>query len=347
MGLIPLVAVIVAVGVYAVYDGTRVAAVTLRGYIDGEKIGLVDDPKFAEILKKRFNTTFTYQKAGSLDMIGLDHTGRDYLWPSSQTALDLYEMRHGKPKRSEIIFNTPIVLYTRRMVADALITNGYVTEQNGTYFLDMAKFLPALESGMHWSDLGLDLYGTVVVFTTDPTKSNSGNMFAGRLANMINGGNVVTQQTVDAVLPKLTVIYRCLGYAESSRADLFSQFLKTGVGAKPLAAGYESQLIEFSNTNPGDYAQLKDDVIMMYPVPTVWSSHVLLGLSDQGAKALDVLMDKEIQTLAWEKHGFRTGINSANVDTSGLKVAGVSPVISRIIQMPDSQVMQRLIDAPQ
>jgi hypothetical protein len=117
------------------------------------------------------------------------------------------------------------------------------------------------------------------------------------------------------------------------------------VGARPLVAGYESQLIEFANTNPRDYAQLKDDVVMLYPVPTVWSSHVYIALSDKGRRVVDAMMDPLIQQNAWEKHGFRTGVNAASVDTSTLPVQGVAPVVSRIIQMPDSGTMETIIQA--
>ncbi|MGI6172444.1 MAG: hypothetical protein ACOYI8_00925 [Christensenellales bacterium] len=344
-GLLLLVLVILVAGTYSWIQGRQAQQVEITGYIGGEKIGLVDDPTVKKILLDKKGLTLDYQKAGSLDMIRLDHAGRDYLWPSSQTALELYEKTFGKPPKSEIVFNTPIVLYTRQMVADALVQAGYVTEKDGEHFLDMKAFLPVLEKGERWENLGLPLYGAVLVSTTNPTKSNSGNMFAGLLANMINDGNVVTLDTVDAVIPRLKALIERLGYMETSSADIFSQFLKTGVGARPLVAGYESQLLEFANTNPKDYEQIKDDIVLLYPVPTVWSSHVYIALSENGKIGLEALLMPEIQTLAWEKHGFRTGINAANMDVSNIPVQGIAPVISQIIQMPDSQVMEKLIKA--
>lgn len=344
-GLVLLALVIAVAGVYTYLDSQKTERTAITGYIGGEKIGLVDDPEVKKILLDKMNLTLNYQKAGSLDMIHLDHAGRDYLWPSSQTALDLYEKTYGKPPQSEIVFNTPIVLYTRGIVAEALVKAGFVTKTEGVHFLDMAAFLPVLEEGRRWEDLGLPLYGPVLVSTTNPTKSNSGNMFAGLLANMINQGQVVTPETTSTVIPRLQALIERLGYMETSSADIFSQFLKTGVGARPLVAGYESQLIEFAHTNPEDYAKIKDDIVLLYPVPTVWSSHVYIALNEAGKLGLKALMLPEIQEMAWEKHGFRTGYNAANMDVSGLSVPGVAPVISRIIQMPDSQVMERLIKA--
>ena len=42
---------------------------------------------------------------------------------------------------------------------------------------------------------------------------------------------------------------------------------------------------------------------MLYPVPTVWSAHPYIALNENGARAIDALMDEEIQQIAWEKHG--------------------------------------------
>ena len=47
-----------------------------------------------------------------------------------------------------------------------------------------------------WKEIGLpELYGNVSIDTTDPAKSNSGNMFAGLLANTLNGGVTAVSYT--------------------------------------------------------------------------------------------------------------------------------------------------------
>ena len=57
--------------------------------------------------------------------------------------------------------------------------------------------------GKEWSEVGLtDLYGNISIVSTHPSKSNSGNMFAGLLANMMNGGNVVDEQTLPTFYQK-------------------------------------------------------------------------------------------------------------------------------------------------
>ena len=89
------------------------------------------------------------------------------------------------------------------------------------------------------------------------------------------------------MLPRLQEIVERLGYMESSSSDLFDQFLKTGMGAKPVIAGYENQLLEFAVENPEDWAQLKDDIVLLYPTPTVWSSHVYIALDEAGEAGID------------------------------------------------------------
>ena len=343
-GLILLAAVILAAGGYYLFT-LQGRTEELSGYLGGEKTGLFEDEEILSILKEKYYLEFTYSKAGSLDMVTADQSGMNYLFPSSQTALSYYQDCHGQPARSEIIFNTPIVLYTYREVLDALTKAGVITEQDGVYYADMEKLTDMLLSGTQWADIGLsELYGSVTVDTTDPVKSNSGNMFAALLANVLNGGNTVDEESAEKVLPDLQAIFATLGYMETSSADLFSQFLRMGIGARPIIAGYESQLLEFAAENPEDYAAMADDVVMVYPSPTVWSTHVYIALDEAGAAGIDALLDEEIQRLAWEKHGFRTSGYGTIAEAGGGVVPGVAEEIIRVTNVPDYPAMKKIMD---
>jgi len=185
------------------------------------------------------------------------------------------ESQHNRLVKAEIIFNSPIAIYSWDFVADALIKEGIVSQKDNTYYIvDMVKLTDLIMDHTQWKDIGVDLYGRISIQTTDPIKSNSGNMFYGLLANILNGGNVVsTEQELAAVLPKLKNIYDLSGYMESSSSDLFEQYLKMGPGSKRLVAGYESQMIEFSKENPEIWESAKSRIVVLYPIPTVWSSH--------------------------------------------------------------------------
>ena len=208
IGLIILLAVIGAAAVYLLLGGgPQPEPAVLRGYVGGEKIGLLEDEAVQDILERNYGLTLDYAKAGSLDMVTADHEGRNFLFPSSQTALEYYQQLCGAPDKSQIVFNTPIVLYTHRPILEAFQKEGLVTERDGVYYMDMAALVAEIEAGTAWADLGLpELYGTVAVNTTDPVRSNSGNMFAGLLANVLCGG-VADADSVEAVLPRLKAIF--------------------------------------------------------------------------------------------------------------------------------------------
>ena len=187
-----------------------------------------------------------------------------------------------------------------------------------------------------------ELYGTVSVDTTDPARSNSGNMFAALLADVLNGGQTLSPEKVDEILPQLQAIFGKLGYMETSSSDLFDQFLRMGVGATPIAAGYESQIIEYAMLHPDEYEAVRDDIVVLYPAPTVWSAHVLIALDDAGKTLIRGLQDEEVQKLAWEKHGFRTG--NYEISDKELGVPGIADNITQVAQVPSYDVMRRIID---
>ena len=346
IGIILLAVVVLAAGGYSLYRA-KSSVTVLRGYLGGEKTGLFEDEEAARILERKYHLRFDYSRAGSLDMVTASQEGMDYLFPSSQTALELYEAQYGNPVKSEIVLNTPIVLYARAAVADALLEEGIAWEEDSVCYVDMQKLAACIEEGTPWSEIGLpELYGNVTVSTTDPTKSNSGNMFAGLLANTLCGGTA-DESSLTEILPRLQTIFRNLGYMESSSSDLFDQFLKTGIGAKPIAAGYENQILEFAVEDPDTWEQVKEDIRILYPNPTVWSSHVFIALDEAGTAGIDALMDEEIQKLAWNRHGFRTGINGSASGTEQFGVEGVAEQVTRVMNMPDADTMERIIEALQ
>ena len=344
LGILLLV-ILLAVG-YTLLGRSRETA-EISGYVGGEKIGLLEDEEVQNLIRKKYHLAIDYSRAGSIEMVTADHTGMDFLFPSSQTALELYEVQYGNPVKSEIVLNTPIVLYARAAVADALLEEGIAWEEDSVCYVDMQKLAACIEEGTPWSEIGLpELYGNVTVSTTDPTKSNSGNMFAGLLANTLCGGTA-DESSLTEILPRLQTIFRNLGYMESSSSDLFDQFLKTGIGAKPIAAGYENQILEFAVEDPDTWEQVKEDIRILYPNPTVWSSHVFIALDEAGTAGIDALMDEEIQKLAWNRHGFRTGFNGSASGTEQFGVEGVAEQVTRVMNMPDADTMERIIEALQ
>jgi hypothetical protein len=345
-GLVILVLVIASVFVYQTFLAPKLRRVVVDGYLGGEKSGLFDDERFTGAMSKKYGVSIHYKKAGSIDMISAALEGMDYLFPSSYTALELYKQKYGSSyKRAEVVFNSPIVLYTRKTVSEAFKKQGWVHTEEETEYIDLLQLINAVLTDTKWSDVGLgELYGNMYVISTDPLKSNSGNMFAGLVANMLNNGEVVNGKSLETKEKELKRFFSKLGYLESSSADLFNNFLKTGIGAKPVIVGYESQILEFSIEHPGDWEYVKDDIVVLYPEPTVWSAHPFIALTGNGDRVIDALLEEEIQALAWETHGFRTGIASGQAADKVFDIKGVPGQVKKVIQLPNPDTMQKIME---
>lgn len=319
---------------------------TVKGLIGSEKTGFLENEQVRKVLRNRFGIVVDYAKAGSIEMVrGSVASDIDFLWPSSQVALELYRMtRDNASVKSEIIFSSPIVLYSWDIVSDALATQGIVTKEKDTYFISDFKKLLTMDTGnTKWAEIGLpELYGRITITSTDPNKSNSGMLFAGLMANVLNG-DVVDEAALTPLLPRVRGFFARLGFMENTTGVLFEQYLRTGVGSYPLIVGYENQIVEFSLQHGDVWPKVKEKMRILYPVPTVWSSHPLISLSPRGTKLMEALKDPEIQKIAWEQHGFRTGLVGVQNDPRLLPVSGIPEGVRKVIPMPTPQVMDIIL----
>lgn len=349
-GIILLIGVVIAT-VAIVQFGVgrapaRPAPITVTGTIGSEKANFLDDVKVKAILRDKYGLTVNYRSAGSITLVQENLTNDDFLWPSSQFARELFEQTHGKQSKSEIVFSSPIVMYAWTPVTNALREQGIVTQENGAYFLDLPKFVQVIDAGKTWKELGVSsLSRKVVVYTTDPTKSNSGLLFAGLLASTFNNGELPTESTIGNVIPRLQAFYARLGFLQQSSGYLFEQFLVSGIGAYPIIVGYENQLVEYSLMNPASRDVLNSQVTILYPRPDVWAAHTVISLNPNGDRLLEALKDPDLQKLAWESHGFRSGLLGAQNDPKVLQVVGVSGTVVESSPMPNAAVTEQIIAA--
>jgi len=306
----------------------------IRGPVGGEKVGFLDDPKVREILASRYGLKVEYEKRGSMEMASDDLSGRDFLWPSSQFAAEEFRQAHtqldAKESKSETIFNSPLVFYSWSIVVDALQKKGIVTKRAETWYLtDAPAFVKLISSGARWKDIGLpQLYGRT--------------MFAALLATLLNEGDVVDDDAVGKHMREVRQFFSRMGYMEGSSSDLFKQFLNTGVGANPIIVGYENQMIEYGIDHPEHLPVLQQSVRAIYPQPTLWSSHELITLTAGGRRLLEALKDREITRLAWERHGFRSGL-AGETDLKAIHLTGVPPRIESVVPMPSRPAMEKLL----
>lgn len=343
---IVMLALIIAGGVTYKFVGVGKKQIELKGLVGGEKLAFLQNPNVQAILAKKYGIRLNINKAGSIEMAQqAPASDIDFLWPSSEVALELYKTKNFPLKKSEIIFNSPIVLYTWDLIAQALDQQGFLEQQGNSFFIkEMKPLLDMVGAGTPWANIGVtQLFGKMAITTTDPEKSSSGNAFAGLVANILNG-DVVDVNSVQAVLPSVKNMFARLGYMPPSSQDLFQQYLTKGIGDKPIIAGYESQAVEFSLQNKQLWPKVKDKLRILYPKPTVWSSHPLIIITDNANPFMAAMQDPEMQKIAWEQHGFRTGLAGIQNDPSVLDVAGIPENITFVMPMPSPQVMEMIMN---
>ena len=277
----------------------------------------------------------------------------DALFTSDQRFYDYYKLapnkEEGESDRYAVLdggltLNTPIVIYSWKEVVDALINEGIVTETDGVYFItDMNKLIDYILEGKKWSDIGLtSLYGTVNIASTDPVSSSPGATYYGLLLSILSGGQVNSENIANN-LPKLKEFYIKSGYMNNTPADLFERYLKTGMGGEPMIVDYEKSIIDFANSSPDAFSQVKYDIRVLYPAPTIWNSHCFAVFTDNGQKLYKALEDKEIQQIAWERYGFRTGVTGGTYDVSSIGI-GVPQSITSTVTSLKMDIYNELIN---
>lgn len=107
--------------------------------------------------------------------------------------------------------------------------------------------------------------------------------------------------------------------------------------------GRVSHVLDLAVNQTDAFKQIKDDVVIVYPTPTVWSTHTLMALDEKGDTLLNLLKTPAAQKLAWERHGFRAA-NFAGTDSiSRFGVAGTLDQIPAVSELPNNDAMQHLI----
>ena len=338
-------------------DVSKLTPVTVA--VGGGKEDFLADEDVVSIIQKRYNLNVIYDSWSNGKMIKNalvreDGSKYDAMFPSDQRFYDYYKLSpdtsKGEAARSRVLdgsltLNTPIVIYSWDAVVDAFIKEGIVTEKNGVYYItDMNKLLTYILEDKKWEELGLpEIYGTVNVEATDPVTSSPGATYYGLLLAILCEGNV-TEEKLEANLPKLKAIYDKSGHMNNTPADNFEMYLRTGMGSYPLVVDYEKSIIEFANSNPDGWEAVENKIRILYPTPTSWNSHCIATFDDVGNEYLKVFDDKEIQQIAWSKYGFRTGITGGSYDVSQVSVSGIPQEITTTVPSLKMNVYDRLIE---
>ena len=320
----------------------------------GGKEDFISDPDIIKIMQKKYKLNVVYDNWSngktvklplvreSVDLgnknvdknnITINSNGvtkYDALFTSDQRFYDYYKLQPNKEAGEAdrytvldggLVLYTPIILYSWKSVTDKLIEQGIVTKEEEIYYItDMNKLISFILESKNWSDIGLnDLYGKINVASTDPVTSSPGATYYGLLLSILSNGDI-NDENINTNLEKLKTYYQKSGYMNNTPADLFERYLKTGVGGEAIIVDYEKSLIEFAISNPNGYEQVKNEMVILYPKPTMWNTHCFAVFSENGKKLYKALQDEEIQKIAWEKYGYRTGFTGSDYSAEKLGV---------------------------
>lgn len=343
-------------GVSSGEDYSNLTQVTVA--TGGGKEGFLANEKVLDIMRNKYgiNPVYDSWSNGKLivnPLVREDGSKYDLMFCSDQRYYDYYKLSPDKSKgeaeryhvqNGGLILNTPIVIYSWDTVVDALMKENIVTQSEGTYYIsDMDKLLSYILEGKKWSEIGLDLYGNINIRSTDPVTSSPGATYYGLLLSIMSGGQV-TEDNIEANLPKLKEFYEKSGYMNNTPADLFDSYLKTGMGGQPMIVDYEKSIVEFATSNPNGFEQVKDHIRILYPTPTIWNSHCIATFTDEGNEYLKIYDDPEIGQIAWEGYGFRTGVTGGNYDVSALGINGIPQSITKTVTGLKMNIYERLIE---
>ena len=324
----------------------------LFGFAGGEKEGFLTNARVRSLLERRFGLVLDARRAGSVEMVR-EHALLDqkpqFLWPSSSVLVEVARSSGVKISRDQVIFNSPIVLYSWDRIADGLVKAGLAEPAGGPrYFVDLSKLLKAIISGESWTALGVaDLFGRARVVSTDPNRSNSGFMFAGLCASLLSG-DVVMLDTLGRIDGDVATVFKRMGFKPPSSGKLFDDYIAGGAGAQPLIVGYENQLIEWVLQDAERWKRVEANApakpVILYPRPTVFSAHPLISINREADDLVDALTNEAVLELAWEDHGFRGPLGSIGKARNPLLQSRLIDRVDAVLPMPDAPVMMALLD---
>lgn len=320
----------------------------VSGVIGSEKKPLFDDPEtvavFAENgLDVRVVTAGSRQIATSVDLAGVD-----FVFPSSAPAAEKIK-RETKASTVYSPFYSPMAIATFTPIVQVLAAAGIASQDaTGTWHLNMAAYLAAVQAGTRWNELpgAASTYPStrsVLISSTDIRQSNSAAMYLSMASYVANGDSVVsTPASQEAIIQQMSALFLEQGFSASSSEAPFEDYLSQGIGSKPMVMVYEAQFLGRQMSEQGKSAITKD-MVLMYPDPTVFSKHTVVPLTDAGKKVGELMTtDPRLARLA-AKYGFRPSDASVFADVLGGNGLTVPPTPVNVIEPPSFETLESMI----
>lgn len=329
-------------------------AIQVSGLIGSEKKAYFEDPQVIKILKDKYNLQVAFETVGSR-RIATDGGAKgslesyDFAFPAGTPAAQNIKENYATLGSYRVFF-TPMTIASWQPVVEVLEKNGIVHRQQDYHtILDMQKLLNLMAQKTRWKDLphneGFNIGRQILINSTDIRSSNSAAMYLSLASYLINDQQIVnTQQQVNAVLPNILPLFANQGFLAGSSATPFEDYLIKGMGNSPMVMIYESQFLhQATMENSG----LSDEMVLLYPEPTIFTQHTLLALTDSGKTLGEALAnDTELQQLAI-KQGYRS--NKANLSADFQKnlqqnnINSVPLTINEVIETPSYDILENMI----
>ena len=275
----------------------------LHGVIGSEKRAYFEDPDVVARLEE-LGYRVSVTTAGSRQIATTtDIAEQDFVFPSSAPATQKVR-EQGSGYSVDFPFFTPMAVASWKPIADLLVAEGVVREENGAYTLDVNKYMDLARSGKRWRDLG-EAYPSprnVQIRSTDIRTSNSAAMYLSLLAWEVAERDPERRDDVGFLIDEIAPFFTAQGYSEASSSGPFTDYLSQGMGAAPMVMVYEAQ---FLGEQMRPNSRIRDDMVLLHLSPTVLANHGIVGVS-AGGKELGRLLsnDPQLQQLA-ARHGFR------------------------------------------
>ncbi len=286
---------------------------------------------------------------GSRQMATIDFTKYDAVIPSSQITASQLEAGPLKYQPEIPLFQSPLAIATYQPIATCLNSLGIASrDSQGIWEFSVQAYLAAVKRGRSWSDCPSSLSpltGKILVTTTNPQCSNSGEVFMADASYVAYGtGSAVPDKgTATRVGGELAPVITGQGFMPWTTDVVFNDYLVTGMDYTPMALIYESEFIGEEITNPG---AMKPDMVLMYLTPNVFSQRWLIPLPhkrDSRGAAVGQLIasNPDLQRLAQEQYGFRYS-NPAAFQ----RIIGSHRIFGKQITVPVQFVQAKVPDDP-
>ncbi len=323
------------------------ASVEVRGISGSEKLPFFQDLETqAALAQKPWYLSTQVEKAGSREIATTyDLSKYDFAFPAGISAAKKISQKYAKTKSFQPFF-TPMVIASWKPIAEILIANGIVKKrENAYYIVNMAKLFDLIRSKKRWTDLiDSDKYPankSILVKTTDIRTSNSAAMYLALASYILNNQTIVQNEAqIEPIIDDLAALFLRQGFTENSSAIPFDDYLVMGMGKSPLVMIYEAQ---FLSKAAQEQSPISDDMVLLYPEPTLFTKHILIPFNEKGETLGRALSEDDTLQKMATQHGLRTKNRKLFREFIQVKNLHVPATLVNIIEPPSYEILEKII----